>query len=115
MDVYKLDQSINASIGSAPPPEKIEPQVTFDAGAEFNLCFFDNPDDHESTQGFSDPGSVGSAPEASPPPPQSVQSQGASSTNLLQLQPPSSSVAVKQGKTGLSLLFSRGMPSRKLM
>lgn len=110
MDVYKLDQSISSNIGNAPPPEKIQPQVTFDAGAEFNLSFFDNPDDHESTQGFSDPGSVGSAPEPSPPPPPQQQQspltpqQGASSSSstssssLVQLQPPTSSVAIKQGR-----------------
>lgn len=106
MDVYKLDQSIGSNIGNAPPPEKIQPQVTFDAGAEFNLSFFDNADDHESTQGFSDPGSVGSAPEPSPPPPpqqspltpQQGTSSSSSSSSLVQLQPPTSTVAVKQGR-----------------
>ena len=107
MDVYKLDQStIGSTIGNAPPPEKIQPQVTFDAGAEFNLSFFDNPDDHESTQGFSDPGSVGSVPEPSPPPPPTstqptTHQQGTSSSsnlNLVQLQPPTSSNNSKQGR-----------------
>lgn len=98
MDVYKLDQSIGSNIGNAPPPEKIQPQVTFDAGAEFNLSFFDNHDDHESTQGFSDPGSVGSAPEPSPPPPPAQQGGAASSSGLVQLQPPSSSSNSKQGR-----------------
>ena len=113
MDVYKLDQSISSNIGNAPPPEKIQPQVTFDAGAEFNLSFFDNPDDHESTQGFSDPGSVGSAPEPSPPPPpqqspltpqQTASSSSSSSSSLVQLQPPTSSVAIKQGRDSMQLL-----------
>ena len=67
MDVFKIDQSLSANLGSAPPPEKLTAEVSFDAGSEFNLSFFDPPED-SSTQGFSDPGSVGSASASSPPP-----------------------------------------------
>lgn len=67
MDVFKIDQSLSASVGSAPPPDKLTADVSFDAGSEFNLSFFDPPED-SSTQGFSDPGSVGSASASSPPP-----------------------------------------------
>ncbi|KAK6629205.1 hypothetical protein RUM43_003022 [Polyplax serrata] len=114
MDVYKLDQSIGSNLGNAPPPDKIQPQVTFDAGSEFNLSFFDNTDDHESTQGFSDTGSVGSAPEASPPPPSSYsQTQGgrsaASPSGSVQLQPPSSSTNAKQGRKRCRV-FSTQLP-----
>ncbi|KYQ58690.1 hypothetical protein ALC60_02338 [Trachymyrmex zeteki] len=66
MDVFKLDQSLSAGLGSAPAPDTLTPEVSFDAGSEFNLSFFDGPEEN-STQGFSDPGSVGSA-SASPPP-----------------------------------------------
>ncbi|XP_057655843.1 ecdysone-induced protein 78C isoform X1 [Diorhabda carinulata] len=68
MDVFKIDQSLSGNLGRAPSPEKINPpQITFEAGSEFNLCFFDTPED---TQGFSDPSSVGSTTEGSPPPQQ---------------------------------------------
>jgi nuclear receptor subfamily 1 group D protein 3 len=67
MDVFKIDQSLSANVGNAPPPEKLTAEVSFDAGSEFNLSFFDPPED-SSTQGFSDPGSVGSASASSPPP-----------------------------------------------
>ncbi|KZC09254.1 Ecdysone-induced protein 78C [Dufourea novaeangliae] len=66
MDVFKIDQSLTAGLGSAPAPDTLTPEVSFDAGSEFNLSFFDGPEEN-STQGFSDPGSVGSA-SASPPP-----------------------------------------------
>ncbi|KAF2893647.1 hypothetical protein ILUMI_12525 [Ignelater luminosus] len=69
MDVFKIDQSLSGNLGSAPSPDKITPEVSFDAGSEFNLSFFDNPEDN-SAQGFSDPGSVGSTSASSPPPQQ---------------------------------------------
>lgn len=75
MDVFKIDQSLNGNLGNAPAPDKIiVPDVTFDAGSEFNLSFFDQPsqghtEDSNTAQGFSsDPGSVGSASASSPPP-----------------------------------------------
>lgn len=112
MDVFKIDQSLSGNLGSAPSPDKITPEVSFDAGSEFNLSFFDTPED-SSTQGFSDPGSVGSTSASSPPPQQPQQltplhltlpgtsTPGAGSTPLL-LSPPasgasSSAVTVKQG------------------
>lgn len=103
MDVFKLDQSLSTNLGSAPPPEKLNAEVSFDAGSEFNLSFFDPPE--EGTQGFSDPGSVGSTSVASPSP--DVSSPATSSYPIiLQQQPqqqPSSSVTsspsptIKQG------------------
>jgi hypothetical protein len=110
MDVFKIDQSLSANLGNAPPPEKLTADVSFDAGSEFNLSFFDPPED-SNTQGFSDPGSVGSASASSPPPqlhagplPQVIT---APSTILLQPLPgaptagtttsATSSLAVKQG------------------
>lgn len=65
MDVFKIDQSLSANLGSAPPPDKLNAEVSFDAGSEFNLSFFDQPED---SGGFSDPGSVGSTSVSSPPP-----------------------------------------------
>lgn len=101
MDVFKIDQSLSANLGSAPPPEKLTADVSFDAGSEFNLSFFDPPED-SSTQGFSDPGSVGSASASSPPP----QLHGAplpqviTTPSAILLQPlpgATTSVTVKQG------------------
>ncbi|XP_023030333.1 ecdysone-induced protein 78C isoform X1 [Leptinotarsa decemlineata] len=68
MDVFKIDQSLSGNLGRAPSPDKINAsELTFEAGSEFNLCFFDTPED---TQGFSDPSSVGSTTDGSPPPQQ---------------------------------------------
>ncbi|XP_043480245.1 ecdysone-induced protein 78C isoform X1 [Leptopilina heterotoma] len=66
MDVYKIDQSLTANLGSTTAPDTLSPEVSFNTGSEFNLSFFDGPEEN-STQGFSDPGSVGSA-SVSPPP-----------------------------------------------
>lgn len=109
MDVFKIDQSLSGNLGSAPSPDKITPEVSFDAGSEFNLSFFDTPED-SSTQGFSDPGSVGSTSASSPPPQQLTQlhlpvqgsSTPGSGPSPLLLSPPgasasSSTVTVKQG------------------
>lgn len=43
-------------------------QVNCDPSAEFNLNFFDTPDDSSTQGGFSDPGSVESNSVCSPPP-----------------------------------------------
>jgi hypothetical protein len=119
MDVFKIDQSLSANLGNAPPPEKLTADVSFDAGSEFNLSFFDPPED-SSTQGFSDPGSVGSASASSPPPqlhagplPQVIT---APSAILLQPLPgaptpgtttsTTSSLAVKQGASSCRVLGS---------
>ncbi|CAH0548164.1 unnamed protein product [Brassicogethes aeneus] len=107
MDVFKIDQSLNGNLGSAPSPDKITPEVSFDAGSEFNLCFFDTPED-SNTQGFSDPGSVGSASASSPPPqlaplhiPLASTSTPAVTSPVL-LSPPqgatTTAITVKQGK-----------------
>nr|AST48087.1 ecdysone-inducible protein 78 [Nilaparvata lugens] len=77
MDVFKVD-SRSLTAGLVRDPEKLSPplDVSFDAGSEFNLSFFDsNPDDPPPTA-FSDPGSVGST-SASPPPPASIAPQAA--------------------------------------
>ncbi|KAL3275032.1 hypothetical protein HHI36_019804 [Cryptolaemus montrouzieri] len=104
MDVFKIEPSLNGNIGSAPSPDKIKPEISFDAGSEFNLSFFDTPDD-SNTQGFSDPGSVGSTSASSPPPPLhlplTVTNSPASSTSVLLSPPGVTSTAnnptVKQG------------------
>lgn len=68
MDVFKIDQSLSGNLGRAPSPDKINAsEITFEASSDFNLCFFDTPED---TQGFSDPSSVGSTTDGSPPPQQ---------------------------------------------
>ncbi|KAJ9580406.1 hypothetical protein L9F63_003930, partial [Diploptera punctata] len=124
MDVFKIDQSLSANLGSAPPPEKLTAEVTFDAGSEFNLSFFDTPEDN-STQGFSDPGSVGST-SASSPPPQLPLPQVINSPSTILLQPlsgasnpgtaaASTTLGVKQGMANLScvLLLKRAFKSLK--
>ncbi|KAF7265248.1 hypothetical protein GWI33_021246 [Rhynchophorus ferrugineus] len=68
MDVFKIDQSLSGTLGGAPSPDKITPEVSFDAGSEFNLCFFDT-DDNNTQGGFSDPGSVESTSAAGSPSP----------------------------------------------
>lgn len=75
MDVFKIDKSLSGNIGNAPSPDKINAsEVSFDAGTEFNLCFFDTtPEDSSTAGGYSDPGSVGSTTNSSPPPPQQPQ------------------------------------------
>lgn len=96
MDVFKIDQSLSAGLGSAPAPDTLTPEVSFDAGSEFNLSFFDGPEEN-STQGFSDPGSVGSA-SASPPPgtPGGIPVNN-SSAPLPIVQVPSAGIVIKQG------------------
>ncbi|KYN35236.1 hypothetical protein ALC56_10411 [Trachymyrmex septentrionalis] len=101
MDVFKLDQSLSAGLGSAPAPDTLTPEVSFDAGSEFNLSFFDGPEENNSTQGFSDPGSVGSA-SASPPPgtPASASTGGVNNPNapppLPIVQVPTTGIVIKQ-------------------
>ncbi|CAH1371735.1 hypothetical protein MTP99_013194 [Tenebrio molitor] len=86
MDVFKIEQSIG---GGVPSPDKITPEVSFDAGSEFNLSFFDTD---SNTQGFSDPGSVGSTSASSPPPLKLTPLPGTSAPSQGLLSPP----AVKQ-------------------
>lgn len=124
MDVFKIDQSLSGNLGSAPSPDKISPEVVFDAGSEFNLSFFDAPED-SSTQGFSDPGSVGSTSASSPPPqpPSTAVSQaqqqqltplhlpipGTSTPGPLLLSPPgtasTTAITVKQGTFLIKAMF----------
>jgi hypothetical protein len=96
MDVFKIEQSIG---GGVPSPDKITPEVSFDAGSEFNLSFFDTD---SNTQGFSDPGSVGSTSASSPPPLKLTPLPGTSAPSQGLLSPP----AVKQGIHASR--FSRG-------
>ncbi|KAG5318247.1 MOS1T transposase, partial [Pseudoatta argentina] len=105
MDVFKLDQSLSAGLGSAPAPDTLTPEVSFDAGSEFNLSFFDGPEENNSTQGFSDPGSVGSA-SASPPPgtPASASTGGVNNPNAPPLpivQVPTTGIVIKQAGCNL--------------
>ncbi|KAK1128440.1 hypothetical protein K0M31_002904 [Melipona bicolor] len=96
MDVFKIDQSLSAGLGSAPAPDTLTPEVSFDAGSEFNLSFFDGPEEN-STQGFSDPGSVGSA-SASPPPgtPASIPVNPSNAALPIVQVPPG--IVIKQGR-----------------
>ncbi|XP_076230849.1 ecdysone-induced protein 78C isoform X2 [Calliopsis andreniformis] len=90
MDVFKIDQSLSAGLGSAPAPDTLTPEVSFDAGSEFNLSFFDGPEEN-STQGFSDPGSVGSA-SASPPP---------GTPGSIPVNPPNAALPIVQVPSGI--------------
>ena len=42
MDVFKIDQSLNNSIGGGVPGVKSTTEVTFDTNADFNLSFFES-------------------------------------------------------------------------
>lgn len=92
MDIFKIESStINASLVDVQSSN----DVSFDAGSEFNLNFFDTPED-SSTQGiFSDPGSV----ESSSPPP----SIKLNLNNNNQLIHSSSLISVKSGKKSVVL------------
>lgn len=84
MDVFKIDQQIGSSLVDAIVINSINAnnnnhslhngnkelvaQVNCDPSAEFNLNFFDTPDDSSTQGGFSDPGSVESNSVCSPPP-----------------------------------------------
>ena len=82
MDVFKIEQQTNHQIGSSlvdsilinasnnnnKPKKDLVAQVNCDQSAEFNLHFFDTPDDSSTQGGFSDPGSVESNSVCSPPP-----------------------------------------------
>lgn len=64
MDIFHIEAAslgTNHSNGSTVIDDQI-PQVSFDGGPEFNLNFFDSPDN--SNTGYSDPGSDSSS---SPP------------------------------------------------
>lgn len=86
MDIFHIETaSLSATRTNAiidDSPDQI-PQVSFDGGPEFNLNFFDSPDD--SNTGYSDPGSVDSTAggASSPPPPQQL-------ANAIPSMPPTS-------------------------
>ncbi|XP_061499458.1 ecdysone-induced protein 78C isoform X1 [Anopheles gambiae] len=69
MDIYSLDPS---GTGRCPSLAKIDEdlaEVHFDTGSEFNLHFFDTPEDSNTQSGFSDHESSESAARDTPPSP----------------------------------------------
>ena len=71
MDIFKIEStSLNTNLQNSVVDNAADqiPEVSFDGGPEFNLNFFDNPDDSNTQGGFSDPGSVESTSIGSPPP-----------------------------------------------
>lgn len=88
MDVFHIESSsINSSLVDDVDNDITE--VSFDAGSEFNLNFFDTPDDSNTQGGYSDPGSVDSASICStPPPPPSVLPSSSTPASLTSLQLP---------------------------
>ncbi|KFB51497.1 AGAP006571-PA-like protein [Anopheles sinensis] len=69
MDIYALDAS---GTGLSPSLAKIDEdlaEVSFDTGSEFNLHFFDTPEDSNTQSGFSDHESSESAARDTPPSP----------------------------------------------
>ena len=126
MDVFQIESNISSSlVDSAVDSGSINDDITevcFDTHSEFNLNFFDTPDD-STNQGFSDPDSVESIASISstPPPPPPLTPAAAnicspsngSNTNqyplpqsaklhhqLQLLQPPISPISVSSIKTG---------------
>uniref|UniRef100_A0A182QZU6 Ecdysone-induced protein 78C n=1 Tax=Anopheles farauti TaxID=69004 RepID=A0A182QZU6_9DIPT len=70
MDIYSLDPS--GTTGLSPSLAKIDEdlaEVSFDTGSEFNLHFFDTPEDSNTQSGFSDHESSESAARDTPPSP----------------------------------------------
>lgn len=73
MDVFHIDSNISSSLvddGTSGPDDITE--VRFDAHSEFNLIFFDTPDDSTTQGGFSNPDSVESIGSIAPSPPPSI-------------------------------------------
>lgn len=72
MDIFKIEpgSSISANITNIIDDtcDRL-PEVNFDAGSEFNLRFFNTPDDSNTQGGFSDAGSVDELSIRSPSPP----------------------------------------------
>ncbi|XP_044020178.1 ecdysone-induced protein 78C-like [Aphidius gifuensis] len=93
MNVFKIDQSLTTGLCST-TPDTLTSDASFDAGNEFNLSYFDGPEDN-STQGFSDPGSVGSA-SVSPPPGTPGNITVNSTNNNLQHIQVTTGIAIKQ-------------------
>lgn len=67
MDVYAIDATSVNAVDADDAFDQI-PEVSFEAGREFDLNFFDNADDSNTLGGYSDPGSVESTSIGSPPP-----------------------------------------------
>uniref|UniRef100_A0A182NIT5 Uncharacterized protein n=1 Tax=Anopheles dirus TaxID=7168 RepID=A0A182NIT5_9DIPT len=70
MDIYSLDPS--GTTGLSPSLAKIDEdlaEVSFDTGSEFNLHFFDTPEDSNTQSGFSDHESSESPARDTPPSP----------------------------------------------
>ncbi|XP_058125152.1 ecdysone-induced protein 78C [Anopheles ziemanni] len=70
MDIYALDAS--GTTGLSPSLAKIDEdlaEVSFDTGSEFNLHFFDTPEDSNTQSGFSDHESSESTARDTPPSP----------------------------------------------
>lgn len=55
--------NINKRHGVDDDEDEVLPEVSFDANSDFNLHFFDTPEDSSTQGGFSDPGSVESETE----------------------------------------------------
>lgn len=69
MDIFKIEpgSSISANITNIIDDTCDQlPEVNFDAGSEFNLRFFNTPDDSNTQGGFSDAGSERSIRSPSP-------------------------------------------------
>lgn len=92
MDIFKIEPgSLSGNLDSVDNTETdLIPEVSFDAGAEFNLNFFDTPEDSNTQGGFSNPESVESVSASSPPSPVLLpQSQTTPLQSLPhQIQPP---------------------------
>lgn len=73
MDVFHIDSNISSSLvddGTSGTDDITE--VRFDAHSEFNLIFFDTPDDSTTQGGFSNPDSVESIGSIASSPPPSI-------------------------------------------
>lgn len=101
MDVFKLDQTLAAGLGGAPPPEKLTPDVSFNAGhtEEFNLSFFDDTTTDTAGSESHDPPPQGFGGDESCTAMDSRASSPAAAFHDVHVPSPSSTVAYRQPVT----------------
>ncbi len=123
MDIFKIEpgSSISANITNIIDDtcDRL-PEVNFDAGSEFNLHFFNAPDDSNTQGGFSDAGSVDESSVRSPSPSLNNNDSNNCGGNLIEqfvgggnggigqfqiIQPPAL-VNIKSGESTFSYVFT---------
>lgn len=107
MNVFKIEPSAGikknlVDVNNVESDDLHEVDVSFDAGSEFNLNFFDTPEDSNTQPVFSDPGSVESASIGSPPPTIKFSSSNSCTNQLIQ---PPNLIHIKTGNFFKNFVF----------